>query len=507
MFSEHSPGLERALQAAQAWAQRLGASAVGPMHLLLGLVEEDEGRPATLLMRAGLDVAALRNEWTQSQRQVVEGESRSSAALDSQCKEILSRARSVVSALPDDATLTSEQVLIAYVAQNQLHRRALEEFGLSWERFEAETSRPAGFVPSDEPLQALEPLGEPDRTMAMDVARILDAGANRAREALRVVEDFCRFVLNDKFLSGELKNMRHELGGLLRQLPVSGLAARDTLHDVGATMSTPSEQTRHSLTHVAAANCKRLQEALRSLEEYAKLTGTAVGRRLESLRYHSYTLEKSILQGGQDRARLADVRLYILVSSSACSAALDWTIVEAAAGGAGMIQLREKTLADRPLLERARQVRNWTRQAGVLFIVNDRPDIARLADADGVHLGQDEIPVHEARRLLGPEAIIGVSTHSPEQVRQAVLDGASYIGVGPTFPSGTKQFPEFPGLALVRQATELTSLPAFVIGGVTLDNVELVVAAGGRRVAVGAAICQAEDPRAVAMRLDQTLAG
>src|SRR5262249_58514485 len=105
------------------------------------------------------------------------------------------------------------------------------------------------------------------------------------------------------------------------------------------------------------------------------------------------------------------------------------------------------------------------------FILNDRSDIARLAEADGVHLGQDDMPVKEARKILGPGALIGVSTHNSDQVRQAILDGASYIGVGPTFPSTTKEFGELAGLDLVRQATAMTNLPAFVIGGVPAMNI------------------------------------
>src|SRR5206468_6231988 len=145
-------------------------------------------------------------------------------------------------------------------------------------------------------------------------------------------------------------------------------------------------------------------------------------------------LERALLVGGTAREQLAKCAIQVLLTGSLCAAALDWTIAEAAAAGADMIQLREKKLSDRELLERARNVRRWTRKAGVLFIVNDRPDIARLVEADGVHLGQDDMPVREARRLLGLEAIIGVSTHSVEQVREAVLDGATYLGVGPTFP-------------------------------------------------------------------------
>src|SRR5207244_6391606 len=139
-------------------------------------------------------------------------------------------------------------------------------------------------------------------------------------------------------------------------------------------------------------------------------------------------------------------RRYVLITGAQCAAAIDWTIQEAAAGGAQIIQLREKQKTDRDLLERARRVREWTRKAGVLFIMNDRPDVARLVEADGVHVGQDELGVKDARRILGAGPLIGVSTHSIDQVRQAVLDGASYIGVGPTFPGSTKSFAEFPGL-------------------------------------------------------------
>jgi thiamine-phosphate pyrophosphorylase len=195
----------------------------------------------------------------------------------------------------------------------------------------------------------------------------------------------------------------------------------------------------------------------------------------------------------------------VLLSGAGCQAALDWTIQEAAAGGASIIQLREKGLDDRRLLERARDVRRWTRQAGVLFIVNDRPDVARLAEADGIHLGQEDMPVKDARRILGPDALIGVSTHNLEQVRQAVLDGASYIGIGPTFLSGTKEFAELAGLEFVRQATAETTLPAFVIGGVNRETIAAAVAAGARRVAVSQAVAQTDDPRSATAELLEAL--
>jgi thiamine-phosphate pyrophosphorylase len=339
----------------------------------------------------------------------------------------------------------------------------------------------------------------------MDVCRILDAEANRAREALRVAEDYCRFSLDDSFLSRELKHLRHDLAETLADVLDRAMVARDTLGDVGTAITTPREQTRHSLTAVVEANFKRLEEALRSLEEVSKLRSPALGQRLEHIRYRAYTLERAILLGRAARQRLADARLYVLIGSSLDSADPEWTIQEAAAGGAQIFQLREKSLNDRQLLEQAKRVRRATEKAGVLFIVNDRPDIARLARADGVHLGQDDLPIKEARRILGAEGLIGVSTHTVEQLRQAVLSGASYVGVGPTFPSATKKFTEYPGLEFVRAAAAETSLPMFVIGGVDLHTIGDAIVAGGTRVAVGDAITQAKDPRSTAAQMRQLL--
>src|SRR5260370_982451 len=248
-----------------------------------------------------------------------------------------------------------------------------------------------------------EPLDLSPATEQIDTARILDACANRAREALRVVEDYVRFVLDDAFLCRELKVLRHDLTEALSSVdPLPLLEARETIGDVGATIGTDAEGRRHSPLHVAQVNLKRLQEALRSLEEFGKVIRPELGAALEQIRYRSYTLERTILLGTNARERLANARLYLLLTGSACVASLEFVIAEAAAGGVDIVQLREKDLPDRDLLERARQVRRWTRQAGVLFIVNDRPDIARLAEADGVHLGQDDMPVHAARRLLVP---------------------------------------------------------------------------------------------------------
>lgn len=499
MLPEMTPAVSRALDEAQRWAARLSAAEVGPLHLVCGLLEEEEGRAASLLQTAGLDVPAWRRSL------VPEGAASSSAPLPlaAATRQSFTEARSLAGTLSAERDVSSECLLLPLVRADETLRRSLEAHGLLVSRLEAAVmALAAPALRLEEPLQLADP------TEQVDAARALDASANRAREALRVVEDYCRFCLDDAFLSGELKRLRHDLTATLAGLPGELLLeARETLRDVGTAISTATERERHSLPEVAQANLKRLQEALRSLEEFGKLHGGDLGGRLEELRYRSYTLERALLLGTAARERLAGCTIQVLLTGSSCSAALDWTIAEAAAGGATMVQLREKNLGDGALLERARAVRRWTRQAGVLFVVNDRADVARLAEADGLHLGQGDLPVREARRIVGPDMLIGVSTHDLEQLRQAVLDGASYLGVGPTFASGTKQFSELAGLEFVRRATAATSLPLFVIGGVNATTLPSAVAAGARRIAVSQAVCRADDPRAAVAELLRMLPG
>jgi thiamine-phosphate pyrophosphorylase len=489
----------RSLEGAHAWARRLHAQNVQPAHLLLGLLDEDEGRPALLLGQAGLSAEAVRQHFAAGAGEEGGGERLPHhAALE----HVLGAASQLARSTSADRTVSTDQLVLALLQNDAGLRHRLAALGLDAAKLEEELTDIQGpALTLDEPLH----LGEV--TDSFEVARVLDADANRAREALRVVEDYCRFVLEDAFLSNECKQLRHDLTAalaLVRDLDL--LAARDTVHDVGTGLSTLGEQTRQSVADVAQVNLKRLQEALRSLEEFGKLCGPYLGERVEQLRYRAYTLERALLVNAPSRERLRGVRLCVLVSGAACAAALDWTIAEAAVGGAGMIQLREKQLNDRALLERAQQVRRLTREAGALFIVNDRPDIARLAEADGVHLGQDDLPIQQARRILGSEALIGVSTHNLEQFRQAVRDGASYVGVGPAFASGTKQFGELAGLGYVRQvAKEGSTMPAFVIGGINPETIAVAAAAGATRVAVGQAICQADDPRALTASLGRHL--
>ena len=176
-------------------------------------------------------------------------------------------------------------------------------------------------------------------------------------------------------------------------------------------------------------------------------------------------------------------------------------LAAAVRGGVDLVQLREKGLSDRDLLQAAREARAVTRRLGVPLVVNDRPDVALLAEADAVHVGQDDLPAAEARRF---GLAVGLSTHEPGDVDAA---GADYIGVGPVFETPTKTGRRAVGLELVRYAAEHARMPWFAIGGIDRTNVDSVVAAGATRIAVVRAIGEADDPGAAARELRLALSG
>ncbi|QEL16989.1 thiamine phosphate synthase [Limnoglobus roseus] len=490
MSLEVSPAVERAGSVARGRAERAGSPTVRLSDWLLGVLEEDEGRPFELLVRLGFDVRAL-------QRQLEVSPPIPAPSTDA----IYTAAKGHSIRLRGEPSLTTDLVMLAVMMVNDSFRAALERYGIRVGVVEHALRSDMMAAPDtiEQPpaeFVAAEPVDQ------SDAARILDANLNRARESLRVLDDYARFSLNDAALTEELKRLRHRLADATELLPPSLLLqSRNTLGDVGTTISTAGEFQRATPRQVAAVNFKRLQESLRSLEEFGKLDDARFAREVEQIRYAAYTLERAVLTGSAGRERLAAARLYVLLTGSQCVNTMDWTIAEAAAGGASVFQLREKQLPDRELIALAHQVRKWTHKANALFIVNDRPDIARLVGADGVHLGQDDLSPHDARRILGPDPLIGVSSHSLAQVRQAILDSADYLGVGPTFPSTTKGFDQLAGLEFVQAAFAATTLPAFALGGIRPENIAEVVAAGGNRVAVSAVVAEAEEPQVVARQL------
>ncbi len=328
--------------------------------------------------------------------------------------------------------------------------------------------------------------------------RILDAAANRASEGLRVIEDCVRFGLDDAHLTGCCKNIRHDLAEALGAISWSQrLAARETQADVGTIITAPAEYKRADFHDILTANFLRLQESLRSLEEFGKIVSNELAAAIEQIRYRTYTLHRAVEVTRGSLEHLSEARIYVLINGRASLGEFEETVGGLIAAGVDLIQLRDKNLPDRALLYRARVLRDLARDSKTLVIINDRPDLAALAQADGVHVGQDELSVKDARSIVGPRALIGVSTHTIEQARQAVLDGANYIGVGPTFLSGTKHFDHFPGVELLKAVSAEIRLPAFAIGGIALENVQKVKSAGFTRIAISGAIASAKELNAI----------
>lgn len=333
--------------------------------------------------------------------------------------------------------------------------------------------------------------------MSRSIRRILDANANRAREALRVMEESARFLLDDADLSSEIKILRHELSAVIRRTPGPPLElTRDTPQDVGTRQTTRTETQRTSPAQITQAAGKRLSEALRCLEEYAKLSDPAIAADIKQLRYRAYHAEAR-LHGRltatvEQRRERASRRLCVLISEKLCRHH-PWLDVARACidAGADCLQLREKELSDAELLHRARRLVSLAREAanasgatGGLpararpsVIINDRPDIALLAGADGVHLGENDLPIHAVRELAGDRLLIGVSTHTLEEARRAVQGGADYCGVGSIFASSTKHRTTS-GLEYLRRfVREYPHVPCLAIGGIAPENVDQVLRA------------------------------
>ncbi len=329
------------------------------------------------------------------------------------------------------------------------------------------------------------------------VLRILDANANRTREALRVMEEAARFILDDASLVQAIKQLRHDFSHAVTQSAACAAmeAHRDTPGDVGTTLTTAGEQTRHSAADVALAAGKRLSESLRAMEEYAKTIDPALASQLEAMRYRGYRIEQQLnaaMAAGQAR----QWQLCVLISECLCPGS-DWLAIarQAIAGGADCLQLREKDMDAGQLLTRARALVALARPAGVSVIINDRPDVALLAQADGVHLGQQDLPCAEVRKLAGRQLIIGVSTSRLEEAIQAHADGADYCGVGPMFNTTTKHKDVIVGPAYLKAYLAWNKLPHLAIGGITPQNLPTLIEAGAQGVAVSSAVCAAGDPR------------
>ncbi len=338
--------------------------------------------------------------------------------------------------------------------------------------------------------------------------RIIDANFNRAREAARVIEEYCRFALDCEPLTARAKKLRHDLCTAMAGLDGAALiAARDTPGDVGVGMAVQGQLQRGDLRDCLTAGCKRLPEALRAITEAVQSDHPTIAAAVERLRYDAYTLEKDIVTFADPAGRFARVRLYVLISSDLPAEVL-WLTQSCVAGGADCLQLRTKHSSDEERLALARKFAAVCAEGGVLSIVNDRADIAVLAGADGVHLGRGDIGIEEARRLQSRPLIIGATTHNLEELRAVSGQQPTYVSLGPVWPTETKPDLDSTGLDHLRrslEALECAGIAHVAIGGITQDNVGQVLGAGARAVAVCAAVTRARNPEAACRSMKQRI--
>lgn len=334
------------------------------------------------------------------------------------------------------------------------------------------------------------------------ILRIIDANLDRAGEGLRVLEDLARLGLDDAGLSRQLKELRHRLLTSGWPSPAELLGARDAGGDIGAGLETTDQQQTRDLPSVAVANARRAQEALRTIEEMALAAGRDAAP-FRQARFELYELEKALFSRLGRRDKAARLRgLYAILDTAALRGRRHAdTARQLVRGGAAAIQLRDKTTPRKDLLPIARELKGICAENDVLFIINDHLDLALTASADGLHLGQDDLPVKEARRLLNIDQLLGVSARTPELAAAAREGGADYLGVGAMYPTGSRENAEVVGPERLRIIREAVDLPIVAIGGITAANAAAVIGAGADAVAVIGAILGTADPAAAAREI------
>lgn len=341
--------------------------------------------------------------------------------------------------------------------------------------------------------------------------RLIDANVDRTREGLRVLEDMARFLLDDASLAEALKELRHEVAGAVGASYQQLLSVRQAAEDVSAFANPPAEMQRADLMALAAANAKRAQESLRALEEATKLPLAGVALRPEpfkEVRFALYELERRLV----DRLLRHDLRprlagLYVIVDPEVAHGRdLVSVARQAIAGGARIIQLRDKLHDKGEQLATARQLQGLCEETNALFIVNDHVDLAVASGAHGVHLGQTDLPVAAARRLLPLGSVVGASARTVEQALAAQAEGADYVAVG-VFPSLTKP-PAEPfqhRLDVLQAIKETVTLPVCAISGINAGNIDRVLEHGADMAAVISAVVGQPDVQAAARRLAERM--
>jgi thiamine-phosphate pyrophosphorylase len=312
--------------------------------------------------------------------------------------------------------------------------------------------------------------------------RIIDVNINRLDESLKFTEDIIRFSLQNKELLSDIRKIRNDFLKIKKALPLDEIVTfRKSMHDLGRKAQFDLH-LKKAPDDIITANITRAKEAARIIEETLKTRNIAISSRLKKLRFKIYDLE---LHMNESLRKKFTPRLYVVIDEKYLFKYRPDEIIKIfKTNNVTMVQLRIETLDDRTFYNYAQKIKKTIGKSHIKFIVNNRIDIAQACRADGVHLGQHDIPIKAARTILGPIFIIGASARTVKDALMAQKQGADYIGVGAVFKTMTKKDAPVCGLSVLQSICENVDVPVVGIGGITDKNYKMVLRAGASGIAV-----------------------
>ena len=331
-------------------------------------------------------------------------------------------------------------------------------------------------------------------TEAEDVRiyQIIDANLDRAREGLRVLEDWARFALGENDSVKKIKNFRQILGK--NHLEVYK-QSRNFIEDECKGLTHQEQFKRNTPDQIISSNAGRVQEALRVIEEFSREHNYELSKIASEIRYEIYNLEIELLRLSKYKRSeeiLKENDLYVITDQKENLLEIIEALLIA---GVKIIQYRFKTGTDKDHLQEAIQIKNLCKRYNSLFIVNDRIDIALASNADGVHLGQDDLDLRTSRKLLGYSKLIGISANNEIDISNALKNGCDYIGIGPVFETATKKNKKPLGIEKIKTLTKDINIPWFAIGGIKTNNISYLKSNGIKKFALVSQLMNAKDPK------------
>jgi thiamine-phosphate pyrophosphorylase len=312
--------------------------------------------------------------------------------------------------------------------------------------------------------------------------QVIDVNLNRLSEGLRIIEETTRFYFKDQKKLAIIRKLKQELWQNFSETRKKAIWARKSEHDLGRDASFDIHK-RGNLVDMLTANFKRCQEAARVLEEIFKISNPTQAKFFKNLRFIIYDLEKDLLKRILPEF---NPRFYVILDIGTIGRKRLIEITKSCiAGGATMLQLREpKDTMTKQWLSDAKKIKTAITNTKVKFIINDRADVAMAINADGTHIGKDDIPIDDTQRLLGDEMIIGVTVRNVKEAIVAEKKGATYIGVGAIFPSPSKPSASVVGINTLKEIVNSVKIPVIAIGGITRNNAKNVLKTGASGIAI-----------------------